>query len=289
MMIVAVYDSSIKPSIARKEILHSWNVLSRGGIENCIDELVITFNEQAINYLCECAIGLHSVVLGDSQVYSQIRSDIIKAMQLQRTTVLNIVARYLPRLLATTRRCTALQFGKISLERIACDLINAHMLGNGTIGVIGLGRSGQLIVKILRHEMHYPLIITNRTYDITGQMARKYDAAPVEFGDLGFICQLGCLVIAIDVHMIDSLESDQYVSRLAECILSLNHSLSLIVDMCTPSLIKSHKLQQIEIISIEQLSRLAQENLKLREGELENARAITREFTKKIVSEINQV
>jgi glutamyl-tRNA reductase len=76
VMVVIVLNQNISTDYLRNCIFEVWDKLSTEGIVDNLNQFVFYEDELAVKYIAECALGLNSITIGDSQVFSQINNEI---------------------------------------------------------------------------------------------------------------------------------------------------------------------------------------------------------------------
>lgn len=162
-IVAAVVPELLALELVRTRILEAWDRLSVGGIQSALSEMSTFADDAAFTFIAEAAMGLRSVVVGDSQVYAQVRDPLARALSVDGMGVLPAVARWLPSVRKRVTRETDLHSGQLSLERLACASVAENVATEGAVAVIGTGRAGRLIAEILTKEQQRRLVLVNRT------------------------------------------------------------------------------------------------------------------------------
>lgn len=265
VIIIIVYDQNISPDFLRNRIFDIWDELSIGGIVDYLNQFVFFEDELAIKYVAECALGLHSVVVGDSQVFSQVSNTIQLAGQKQNNNpTLSVLSNWLKTLLEEVKEKTTIFSGNTSLERIAVEKL-ATLVEKGTkICVLGLGMSGSLLVKILLEEYGYDVIVANRSEDKISDIIVKYSKlGTVDLYDFQKITESKVIFFTLDSNE----ETINYFNELKIKIIS-SHTLKIVIDLSTPPVCEKTQLDKITVIDIEDLSKEANKTVKERSSEV---------------------
>src|SRR3989344_6322779 len=199
MILVFCYYEEFSNDYIRSRILDTWDKLSRGGIVDSLRHVKFFEDIDAIKYLGECSIGLHSVTLGDSQVLSQMCNALQAAAVVQpENPTFSILIFWFKSLASEVKLRTSLFVGNTSLERIATEIIDLKIKKGEKISLIGFGKSGRLIVKILNEELGYHLKIANRTEAALIEIKKKKNIEIVSLDNYAEILNSTCVVLAID-------------------------------------------------------------------------------------------
>ncbi|HUD44222.1 MAG TPA: amino acid--tRNA ligase-related protein [Patescibacteria group bacterium] len=271
IIIFIVYDQNISFDFLKSRIFDVWDELSIGGIVDYLNQIVFYEDELAIKYIAECALGLHSVVVGDSQVFSQVSNAIQLAAQNQNSNpTLSVLFNWLRILLEEVKEKTAIFSGNTSLERIAVEKLNVLVEKEAKICILGLGMSGSLLVKILLEEYGYDVIVANRSENKISDILVKYPKLKiVDLFDFQKIIDSKVIIFALD----NNKETVNYFNDLGEKIIS-SHTPKIVIDLSTPSVSKKQQLDKIIVIDIEDLSKEANKTIKERSSEVNKVHQI---------------
>lgn len=283
VIIVFCYSGNFSSEFVRSRIFDSWEKLSPGGIINSLRNIKLFEDIDAIRYLGECAIGLHSVTLGDSQVFSQIFDSLQEASLTQpENPTFATLASWLKTLALEVRSKTNIFSGNTSLERIATEIISKNVEEDKKVSLIGFGKSGKLIAKILKEELGYPLVIANKTQDVLAEIAKEKKVEIVNLDSYEKLLDCACVVLAITSNE----KTRKYSSALLSELKKLNSKPKLIIDICSPSLL--NKEQGINLITLEDLSIEANNNINKRASEANKARDIVNKSCVIAVESLNR-
>ena len=269
IILVFCYFEDLSNDFIRGRILSVWDKLSRGGIIDSIRHIRFFEDDNAVRYLGECAMGIHSVTLGDSQVLSQVCDALKKASTIQlENPTFSILVLWLKGLASEIKLRTNLLSGKTSLERIAAGIVGRKIKRERKISLVGFGRSGKLIAKILNRELGYQLKIANRSARALIEIKKENKISIVDFFDYEEIISSDCIVFAIGSNE----ETKKYIDKLFEIIKEANTKPKIMIDLANPPLVTN--IQDVEIITIKDLSLEANKNLNKRISEISKAREI---------------
>ncbi|MGQ0557151.1 MAG: hypothetical protein ACT4PN_14545 [Nitrospiraceae bacterium] len=263
--------------------LEAWckltNNKARRYISSIPQNTILKYGQEAYRYLIETAVGLHSVVIGDSQVYSQILNPIKQSANKDSNSTLNQLFRLMKKAERAVQEKTQLHRGYTSLERLACSHICKKLDEKLAIAVVGLGSSGSLVTKILCEEYKRTVYVANRNQAKCNEAVRKYGAKQADFHPPDFLKEVGGLVLALD----NSAETRTYAEYLQSEISSVN-TIQVLIDLAAPPLTQ-WALHAGESIDISGLSEMAKSVLNKRETCAEEARCIIEDIVKKIFLE----
>ena len=256
VIIIIVFNQNISSDFLKNRIFDVWDKLSNGGIVDYLNQITFYEDEIAIKYIAECALGLNSVTIGDSQVFSQVNSSIQSAGQKQnQNPTFSVLSNWLKSLLDEAKEKTAIFSGNTSLERIAATKLVKLIEKDAKVCVLGLGMSGSLLVKILLEEYDYDVIVANRSEEKVSEILLKYPKLKtIDLHDFKKIKESKVIIFTLD----NNKETTIYFNQLKEVA---NHSLKIVVDLSTPSVCDKQQLSEAVVVDIEDLSKEASKTI----------------------------
>lgn len=285
VMVVIVSNQNISTDYLKNCIFDVWDKLSLSGIIDHLNKFVFYEDELAVKYLAESAMGLNSVTIGDSQVFSQINN----ALQQNKSPSLLILSNWLRSLLEEVKDKTSIFSGNTSLERIAVSKLVKLISDDSSICVLGLGMSGKLVVKILSEEYHREMMVSNRSEDKILDILEKYPKLKtINLQDFKQIKTSDAVVFALD----NNPETKEYFSLLRKEQIFSGGS-KILIDLSSPSVCKKHNLDGVTVINIEDLSKEANKTINDRSSEINKVRQIIDkkfpDFVEKLKMEIGKI
>ncbi len=266
VMIIFTHTENIADTFLKHRILDTWQKLSHHGIINFSKRINFFYDEAAVRYIGEAALGIHSVTIGDSQVFAQVYDAIHDSGQRQAgSPIFSILATWIKEMTDEVREKTVLFSGNTSLERIAVNQLIGRVDVNSKILVVGAGQSGSLLVKILSEEYKYQVILTNRNKSKIEEIVSRYPkVAAIDIKDASNLQDIQAIFWALD----NNSETHHYFSALES---SLGSKVPFLVDLSTPSL-KSKS--SWTILDIKYFSKEAKKTLAERSGAVNQTRQI---------------
>lgn len=279
VMVLISHQADLAQDYVRGRILSTWDSYAEDGIMTLIRDIKLYDGIDAIKYLGECAAGIHSVTIGDSQVQSQIIEGLRSGICSEEGPF-ELISDWLVSLISELKLKTALFEGNTSVERIASELILQNMPSDRNILLIGYGKSAKLVSKILNREHGVPLSIINRSaIDLARDNLGLHNVKTYLFSQYEIPEKLGCVCIALPNNRDTVTSVNNVISKIQ------NIENILIVDISTPSFITTINKN---CINIQDLSEHAQKNLGLRKNEVSKAKVILHNQLEKIIHDINQ-
>ena len=138
----------------------------------------------AIKHLFSVATGIDSLLIGDNQIFKQVKDSFQTAEELNFTGFL--MKRIFDSAVKAGRRAiteTAISEGAVTVSYAAVQLIEKIFsnLNKKSALVIGAGETGEIAAKHLRERGIGNLTITNRTYERAKNLAANLSAAILPF------------------------------------------------------------------------------------------------------------
>jgi aspartyl/asparaginyl-tRNA synthetase len=284
VIILITYNVNISTECLRGRVLDTWDGLSKNGITDFIRHIEYKDGEEAIKYLGRCALGIYSVTPGDTQVASQICGAIHFDHEIQKESpTLFIITTWLKDLVSEVKLKTKTFEGNTSIERIACSVIDRELeTKDKIITVIGTGKSGELVIKILSGELGYKVKIANRTIEKAKKIENKYNISIIDFLNYSEITNSDAIILAIDSND----ETKKYFHDLSRSI--KGSKLKLIIDIASPPIIKENSQPNIKIINIKNLSEESKVTIQTRMMENGKANQIIDKLYPNIVDSLNK-
>lgn len=280
VMIIISYQNDLSIDYIKGRILSTWDCHALEGVVNLIRDIKFYENIDALKFLGECAVGIHSVTIGDSQVASQMADGLINGLR-GPASPFQLIAEWLDDVVNECRLRTGLFDGNTSLERIASELVVKKIPIGKKSMLVGYGKSGKLIAKILNRENALPLYLINRSIvDVKSENLDETTVQYLSFQDFKSQGDLGCVIVALDNN---KETNDAIVSLLGK--LNDLDGISFI-DLSTPSLLAG---KVNNLTSIEKLSEISGENIGTRRNEISKARNIIVNSLDTIGGQINKV
>lgn len=279
IILLIVYQEDLSLDYLKGHILSTWDRDSFSGISDFIKDIKFYSNEDALKFLAECATGVHSVTVGDSQVSSQVTEGLLGGIHGESGS-LRLISNWISQIVDECRIKTEIFKGNTSLERIASEVIVRDTPIGKSILLVGYGKSGKLVAKILNRENNIPLHILNRTLvNIAEEKLNSLTVNCTSFSDFRFPMDIAGVAVALD----NNEETNTIIVDLLKAIKKTDDI--FFVDLSTPSLLVG---KVDNYIGIEKLSEIAQNNMGTRKNEISKVRNIINGKIYLLIDQINQ-
>lgn len=242
-------------------------------MESCKNYFYSKFDDEACKHLFNVASGLESIAIGEYQIVNQLK-DAFKLAQEQKT-----VGKYFTRMFnkaleisKVVRNKTGISQGATSISYIAIDRCQqvTESLEDKKVLLLGLGQTGELVLKKFIKRNVKDITIANRTIERAKKKAEIYNANYLPFDE--------ALASIVDYDVVVTSTSA------GKIILSRNHVENLLVskdrkrpivfvDLSVPRNIEDGvgSLSNVTLLNVDDLEAELESNMKQRENMVEIA------------------
>lgn len=237
-----------------------------------------TLGAAAIRHLVSVAAGLESQLLGENEIFGQVKQAYAEAQAAGRVgPVLNRVFQKAFQAAKHVRTHTAISEGQVSVANVAVELALTIFgdLAKARVLLLGAGDIGEKTAKAFRSRGAAALTVANRTPERAFALARALDATALPFEH--FSRHLGDYDIVVG-----STSAPEAVVRTADVAIALGRrraSPLLFLDLALPRDIEPAvaDLEGVYVYNLDDLAQMAAQNLAAREAEVARARALIAE------------
>ena len=235
-------------------------------------------NRAAIQHLLEVASGLDSQMLGETEIFGQVK-EAYAAAQAQGHTgvVLNRVFQKAFQAAKHVRTHTAIAEGQVSVANVAVDLaVNIFgELGPLRILLLGAGEIGEKTAKAFQSRGAAGLVVASRRLERAMELAAALGAAALPFEQreerLGAFDIVVCSTAAPHTVISAAAVAAAMKSRPAQPLFFIDLALPRDVDAAVTT------LDNVYLYNLDDLALIAEENRRAREAEVVRAKAILTE------------
>lgn len=236
----------------------------------------------AANHLCRVVSGLDSMMLGETEIFGQVKQAYQSALEAGATgAVLNRVFQRAFGIGKKVRTDTAIQEGSTSVGNVAVDLaekIFGH-LKNSEVMILGAGEMSRITAQSLVSRGARSIFVANRSFDRAQELATEMGGSAVRFDDWQSVLERVDVVISSTgaPHAIVHRE-DVEKARRARKFRPL-----FFIDIAVPRDIDPAvgEIEEVYLYDIDTLEQLAEEARGRRLLQIEQCeRIITTELTK---------
>lgn len=240
------------------------------------DKFNIKKNTQALNYLFESSCGLHSLVIGEDQIQSQIKEAYLTALENYECS--KFFNKLFQSVFACSREVRAthnLSEIPLSISYIGINLLkeNHQQLKDKNIMIVGLGKMNQLALKYLLDLEVNKITLVNKTMSKCVEIAKQDSRIDYYPFDKRF-------KIIDDYDVIISATSAPHLIFKEEHLKALNQD-KVFLDMALPRDVYPSSRHQI--YNIDSLKSIVQQNNQLRLEKASAAKELIQEHINKFI------
>jgi glutamyl-tRNA reductase len=239
-------------------------------------------DQEAISHLMRVASGLDSVILGEPQIFGQIKS--AYSVGRQAGTVSTMLNRSFQLAFSAAKRVrseTAIGKNPVSVayasvnlaSQIFADLKDVHAL------LIGAGETIDLVAKHLRDQNIGKITVANRTLSRAQELVEEYAADAILLSDIPDFLPCADIVISSTASQLPLLGKGAVESALKK----RKHKPLFMVDIAVPRDIEPEveDLPDVYLYTVDDLEEVVRDNLKARSNAASFAETIIDEEVRK--------
>ncbi len=235
--------------------------------------LYIKTNEDAVTHLFTVSASLDSMVIGENQITAQVKESYKIACKCRAAG--KVLNRLFHDAFRTTKEIitkTSISNRRVSVAGVAVDLARQLFsdIKSAKVVIAGAGQMGELLVEHFRHEKCQNITVVNRSSQRGCQLAQKHDVdnKPWE--------QIDQEILEANIVVGAASAPEGYLfskDRIKSLVSRRRNQILLIIDITVPRSFDPAvgKIEDVYLYSIDDLAQVAQDNIKLREGDLEQA------------------
>ena len=233
---------------------------------------------EVLQHLVEVAVGLDSQMLGETEIFGQLK-EAYAAAQVRKSTgpVLNRVFQKAFQAAKHVRSSTAITVGQVSVANVAVEL--AHnifgTLAEARILLLGAGEIGEKTAKAFQSRGAASLTVSSRTIEHAAELAAQLCASALPFD------QRETRIADFDVIVCSTSAPSTVVSTVATAIAMRKRPARPLfyIDLALPRDVETGVagIQNVFLYNLDYLAKIAEENRAAREAEIAKCRAILSE------------
>ena len=262
-----------------------YNSILKRNIDFADGEPYTQQGSETIKHLFRVASGMESMMLGENQILSQVKTAHEHLlMSSGKTPLLNQLFRDAVSCGKAVRTDTDLCRGAVSISLAAVELAKRiySSFQKQKILLVGAGESAELTAKHFQENGATQFVIVNRSEERGKRLAEKFSAEYAELSEIPELLKQVDIVVAA-THSKEYLLTSQQVNQ---ALSARQYKNLLMIDISTPRNIDTeiHKIQEVFLYDIDHLENVISENLEKRKGEIPTAELIIQEHSKKFMS-----
>lgn len=256
--------------------------------ENHDDIIYLYKNEKAIEHICGVSAGLDSMVLGEPQIFGQIKDAYNLAMESGAAgPVFRSLFNQVFGLVKKIRSSSEIGRSNISVSHIAVGLARKlfNDLRTCNLLVVGAGEMAELTVQALKSQGARRVFVTNRTFERAVSLARILNGTPI------MLYELPDYLPSMDIVICSIAGQTYFLGRadLESFTIDRENRPLVFIDISVPRSVNPEvaSLKNVYLYNIDDLRSIAETNLSFRMAEAEKIKAIIKEKAQRILRNLN--
>ena len=235
-------------------------------------------DEAAVRHLMLVSCGLDSLVLGEPQIFGQMKSAFAQAVE--AGTLRGSLNQTFQQVFAISKRVraeTAIGHNPVSVAYAAVRLAQRIFsdLRNNTALLIGAGKTIELVARHLREQGVARIVIANRTLERAQLLAESLGADAILLGEIPEHLHEADIVISSTASQLPILGK----GAVEQALRQRRNQPIFMVDIAVPRDIEPQvsELDDVYLYTVDDLRDVIDENLRARESAAEEARVLVEE------------
>ena len=247
-------------------------------------------DDRAVNHLFFVTSSLDSMVLGESQILSQVKEAYTMAAMEEATgKILNQLFQQALNAAKIVHTRTSIGKRKVSISSVAVEFaekIFQDFTGKIVL-VVGAGEMCELLLKHLYEEGARTFIVANRTYERAEELANEYHGQAIKYE------LLGEQLVKADI-VISSTSAPHFVihaDQVKEAIKHRRGNPMFLIDIAVPRDIEPDvaNIDNVYLYNIDDLQSVVSQNIDERNREVEKCRVLIEEEVEHFMARLEEM
>jgi len=232
-------------------------------------------NLNVLQHALEVSTGLDSQMIGETEILSQMKEAYAIAKSSGSTgRVLNRLFEKSFQAAKSARTQTGITRGQVSIGNVAVDLAGRIFgsLKQSRVLLLGSGEVGEKTAQALKSRGVADISVSSRTFENAHRLAHEFQGAAIDFED--FSSQLPKFDIVICSTSAPAALINREIVR--QTMRARPERPLFLIDLALPRDVDPtvEKIENVYLYNLDDLSRIANENLNARKAEIDRAREI---------------
>ncbi len=237
--------------------------------------LYLKTGEEAVKHICVVASGLDSMVLGEPQIFGQVKDAYAKAVECGSVDyVFEHLMQQVFSIVKRVRTKTRIGESSVSVSYAAVKLAQELFsdFRNRRVLILGAGEMGEQTVRNLISQGVGDILVANRTFRKAVELSEKFRGTPV------MLHEIGEYLPSVDI-LISSISSGDFIIR-ANDLIPFMQSRSdrplFLVDISVPRSL-DHEISSVQgchLYNIDDLRAVSENSVQKRVSEMQKAMGI---------------
>ena len=244
--------------------------------------------EEAVSHLCKVSAGLDSMVIGEPQIFGQVKEAYKMALdcKVTGTTFKSLFSRAFG-VVKKVRSKTGIGRSNVSVSHAAVNHaknIFTDITGKSVL-ILGAGEMGELTVRALIQDGVTDVLVATRTFQKAVQLAEEFNGTPI------MLYEIFEYIPKVDI-LISSIGAPSYVltyENMKEIENLRQNKPIFLIDIAVPRSIDPNvsNIEGIHLYNIDDLKAVVESSTELRKKEGEKAEKIINSKAKEIMEYLN--
>ena len=244
--------------------------------------------EEAVSHLCKVSAGLDSMVIGEPQIFGQVKEAYKMALDCKVTgnTFKGLFSQAFG-VVKKVRSKTGIGRSNVSVSHAAVNLaknIFSDITGKSVL-ILGAGEMGELTVRALIQDGVTDVLVATRTFQKAVQLAEEFNGTPI------MLYEIFEYIPKVDI-LISSIGAPSYVltyENMKEIENLRQNKPIFLIDIAVPRSIDPSvsNIEGIHLYNIDDLKAVVESSTELRKKEGEKAEKIINSKAKEIIEYLN--
>jgi glutamyl-tRNA reductase len=241
--------------------------------EKVSSHFYIYTGEEVVRHLMTVASSLDSMIVGENQIITQVKESFKLASRVQSSgKILNHLFHIAFHTTKEIFSTTSISKRRISVAGVAVELARQLFsdIQSAKIVVTGAGEMGELLVEHFQHIKCKDITVVNRSEERGCKVAKKHNIVYKPWD------QLDDEIAAANIVLGAATAQDGFLfnkSQFKKIMARRRNKLLLAIDITVPRSFDPaiNDIDSVYLYSIDDLGKVVEDNIKLREGDLEQA------------------
>ncbi len=253
--------------------------------------LYVHEEEDAVKHLLSVVSGMDSMVIGETEITGQVKQAYQAAQSAKLTgRVLNRVFQKALQTAKAVRTRTGLGRGATSVGSVSLEMaekIFGGDLSQKTVMIVGAGKMGEACIRHLTKRGVKSVLVSNRSYERAQALAKEFGGRAVRLED----CLPAMAEADIVVSSTGAPEIILHRADIEKVMRGRGNRPLAMIDIAVPRDIdpEVQMIPGVYLYDIDDLESIVRENVRHREQELNQCRAIIEEETAEVMAKIRPI
>lgn len=287
---VEMYASTMDGAVKTEDILSFFADFHKIALDDFSPYMYHYTDARAVNHLFFVTASLDSMVLGESQILSQVKEAYTTASMEEATgKVMNQLFQQALNVAKIVHTRTAIGKKKVSISSVAVEFaekIFQDFTGKMVL-VVGAGEMCELLLKHLYEEGARTIVVANRTFERAQEIANAFQGQAIKYELLGEYLTKADIIIS-------STSAPHYVIHADQVKDAIRHRRGnpmFLLDIAVPRDIEPEiaNIDNVYLYNIDDLQSVVSQNIDERTREVEKCRTIIEEEVEHFMARLEEM